>query len=164
MLMAKNSICILKNSITKNRFDEIDRRAYVFIVEKRTEAKIDFWTGNRSTKPLPNGKKTAPHFSRDYVGNIYHDLRRYDTRVKAVINGQFFNANINPKFLSFPTKNKGDDVLAGDNDLRLGTEKSAKDYSVLNLNDRSASVTRYRSQLGPGQAIIGYSVGYRGGI
>ena len=164
VLMAKNSICILKNSITKNRFDEIDRRAYVFIVEKRTEAKVDFWTGNRSTKLLPNGKKTAPHFSRDYVGNIYHDLRSYDTRVKAVINGQFFNANMNPTFLSFPTKNKGDDVLAGDNDLRLSTEKSAKDYSVLNLNDRSASVTRYRSQLGPGQAIIGYSVGYRGGI
>ena len=135
VLMAKNGICILKNSITKNRFDNIDRSAYVFIVEKRTEAKVDFWTGNRSTKLLPNGKKTAPHFSRDYVGNIYHDLRRYDTRVKAVINGQFFNANMNPTFLSFPTKNKGDDVLAGDNDLRLST----------------------------GQAIIGYSVGYRGG-
>lgn len=66
---------------------------------------------------------------------------------------------LTPTFLSFLTKNKGDDILAGDNDLRLGTEKSAKDYSILNLNDRSASVTRYRSQLGPGQAIIGYSVG-----
>jgi|GEM_PF-1003129 len=146
-----------------------DRGYTIFIVDLKSGARVDFgvlYSGST--------RKFSPNYYKIPINEKLYKSQTIDTwlttpyKAEAVINGQFFSMEKGNTFLSFPTKNAGNNfgsLISSGVDLRIGGENSESDFRTLVFySDNTVTVKSYSLSdiTSSNKLIVGFKHNYKG--